>query len=76
MAKNPASVRVIQTVPKTGDLETHLRVVEVEGVRVVELRDYVPSLGEYGRGYWLPLNTDSIFSLINGLTEVARTEGQ
>lgn len=76
MAKSPASVRVIQTVPKTGDLETHLRVVEVEGVRVVELRDYVPSLGEYGRGYWLPLNTDSIFSLINGLTEVARTEGQ
>jgi hypothetical protein len=49
--------------------------VEVEGVRVIELRDYIPSLDEYGRGYWFPLNSDTIFSLINGLTDIARSEG-
>lgn len=74
MSKDPASTRVIQTVEKSSDLECHLRVVEIEGVNVVEMRDYIPSLQEYGRGYWLPLRSDVIFSLINGLTDVARAE--
>lgn len=76
MAKKPAKVAVLQTIPKATDLECHLRIVEVEGVRVVELRDYIPSLKEYGRGYWVPLETESIFSLINGLTEAAREAGE
>lgn len=74
MAKNPATSRVVQTVHKAPDLECHMRVVEVEGVKVVELRDYIPSLDTYGRGYWLPLRADDVFSLINGLTEVVRSE--
>jgi hypothetical protein len=75
MAKNPASARVVQTIAKATDLECRVRIVEVEGVRVIELRDYIPSLDEYGRGYWFPLNSDTIFSLINGLTDIARSEG-
>lgn len=74
MSKNPASVRVIQKIEKAPDLECHIRIVEIESVKVVELRDYIPSLKEYGRGYWIPLKADSVFSIINGLTEVARTE--
>jgi hypothetical protein len=74
MAKRPASTRVVQNVEKSTDLECHLRVVEVEGVKVVELRDYIPSLKSYGRGYWVPLEEAKIFSLINGLTEIARSE--
>jgi len=74
VAKKPASTRVVQTVNKASDLECHLRVVDVEGVRVVEFRDYVPSLKTYGRGYWIPLTEDDIFSLINGLTEISRSE--
>lgn len=75
MAKNPAAARVVQTIRKATDLECRVRFVEVEGVRVIELRDYIPSLDEYGRGYWFPLNADTIFSLINGLTDIAQTEG-
>jgi len=75
MAKNPAAVRVVQTIPKATDLECHVRIVDVEGVRVIELRDFIPSLEEYGRGYWFPLNSDTIFSLINGMTDVAKSEG-
>lgn len=68
----PAKISVLQSVHKGTDLECHLRIVEVEGIRVVEFRDYIPSLGEYGRGYWVPGSADEIFSLINGLTEAAR----
>lgn len=74
MAKNPSKARVTQVVNKAPDLECHLRVVEVEGVKVIELRDYIPSLSTYGRGYWIPLNPEEVFSLINGLTEIVRSE--
>lgn len=74
MSKDPAKVAVVQKIEKAPDMECHIRIVEVEGVRVVEFRDFIPSLKEYGRGYWFPLNAESVFSIINGLTEVARTE--
>lgn len=74
MAKKPASTRVVQTVSKGSDLECHLRVVEVEDVKVIEFRDYIPSLKTYGRGYWIPLSEEEIFSMVNGLTEIARSE--
>lgn len=74
MTKSPAKTRVVQTIPKAADLECHMRVVEIEGVRVVEMRDYIPSLKTYGRGYWVPLRTDEVFALINGLTEIVNSE--
>jgi len=74
MPKKPASTRVVQSIKKGPDLECHLRVVDVEGTRVVEFRDYIPSLRSYGRGYWIPLTEDEVFSMVNGLTEVARSE--
>ena len=74
MAKKPASTRVVQTVSKGPDLECHLRVVNIEGTKVVEFRDYIPSLKTYGRGYWIPLTEEDIFSMVNGLTEIARSE--
>lgn len=40
----------------------------------MEFRDYIPSLKAYGRGYWLPLRSEDVFSVINGLTEVVRSE--
>lgn len=46
---------LILSVPKQPDIDTHVRVVRVEGVEVLEIRDYIDSLGEYGRGYWFPL---------------------
>lgn len=74
MSKNPASVRVVAALPKAADLECHIRVVEVEDVRVVEFRDFIPSLEEYGRGYWLPMTEAAIYGAINGLTEVVNSE--
>lgn len=74
MGKKPAKVRVVGVLPKAPDLECHIRIVEVENVRVVELRDYIPSLDEYGRGYWLPLTEAAIYGAINALTEVVNSE--
>lgn len=74
MAINPASARVVGVVQKAPDLECHVRVVEVENVKVVELRDFIPSLGEYGRGYWVPISEDSIYGIVSLLTEVAQVE--
>jgi len=74
MTKKPATAKVVQAIAKAPDLECHVRVVEIDGVKVVELRDYIPSLQVYGRGYWIPLQSDDVFSLINGLTEVVKTE--
>ena len=74
MTKSPASIRVLQTIPKAPDLECHLRVIEVEGIKVLELRDFIPSLGSYGRGYWIPLRPEEVFSLINGMTDAVNSE--
>lgn len=74
MVTNPANTRVVSTILKAPDLECHVRVVEVDGVRVVEFRDYIPSLDEYGRGYWLPLTQASLYGAMNGLTDVLNSE--
>jgi hypothetical protein len=74
MSKNPAKSRVIGVLPKAADLECHVRVVEVENVRVLEFRDYIPSLEEYGRGFWLPLTEASLFGAVNAITEILNSE--
>lgn len=74
MVANPAETRVVSVITKAPDLECHIRIVDVEGVRVVELRDYIPSLGEYGRGYWMPLTQASLYGLMNGFTETLNSE--
>lgn len=74
MSKTPAKASVLGDVIKAPDLRMHVRVVEVDGMRVAELRDYIPSLGEYGRGYWIPLTESAIYGVIAALQEVANDE--
>lgn len=73
MPKNPANTRVHQLIRKAGDLECHLRVIEVEGVRVLEFRDFIPSTQSYGRGYWIPLEDSAVLALIKGLSNIPGT---
>lgn len=61
------SAEVLSTIRKTADLETHVRLVEVDGVSVLELRDYIPSLKEYGRGYWIPADGATVSQLAQAL---------
>lgn len=56
---------------KANDLVTHVRTVNVDGVQVVELRDYIPSLGDYGRGYWIPREPEALSAVIDALVKIA-----
>lgn len=49
-----------------------LRTLDIEGLTVVEFRDYIPTLGETGRGYWFPYDTSVIAHLIE-ILERAKT---
>lgn len=68
MTTSPARTRTIVQIDKAPDLKSHLRYVEVDGVQVIELRDWVPSLGEYRRGYWFP--ADERQALIKALQDM------
>ena len=77
MAKRIAKETLLVRLAKAPDLETHLRLVEVdgigiEGIGVVEIRDYIPSLAEYGRGYWFTMDDEnSLRKIGNALIDLA-----
>jgi hypothetical protein len=74
MAINPATTTLIRTIYKAPDLECHIRTVEVENVILWEMRDYIPSLDTYGRGYWLPLTDASMTALRESLDLIESME--
>lgn len=45
---------VVETLPLADDLDLHVSVVEVGGVRGVDIRNYIPSTQTYGRGVIVP----------------------
>lgn len=49
------TIKHLTTQQKYADLEVHVRVVEADGTRFVDIRDFVPSTELYGRGIMLPL---------------------
>lgn len=53
---------------KLPDLDTHVRRIEVDGQVRIELRDYIVSLGEHGRGYWFP--EDDLDDVIDALIAI------
>ena len=60
---------VLARIPKAQDLEVHVRRLNIDGVEVIELRDYIVSLKEYGRGYWVPANAAAVSELIKALQD-------
>lgn len=72
---DPSTTRVYGKIQKAPDLEAHLRVVEVDGIRMLEMRDYILSIGEYGRGYWAPLTGEVLRILAASLHTLKSDEG-
>jgi hypothetical protein len=50
----PVRYELLGTVVKAQDLLIAVRVAVVEGERVIDVRDYVPSIDFYGRGITIP----------------------
>jgi hypothetical protein len=63
---------VLQIMPKADDLEVHLCKARLDGVTVIDIRDYIPSLGVYGRGTTLPWNTGTLKLLKGGVAAAER----
>lgn len=56
----PILRRILGKVVKADDLEVHTCMASLEGVTVLDIREYVPSTGMYGRGTTLPWNTETL----------------
>jgi hypothetical protein len=48
--------------------------VEIDNVRVLEFRDFIPSLSEYGRGYWVPMTEGAVYGILTVLNETVTSE--
>lgn len=53
------------------DLEIHVSTLTVAGVKLREIRNYIPSTGEYGRGITAPAGLPAN-EIITGLIEANR----
>lgn len=58
---------VHKTVPKTSDIEIHVSSLSTEYGEFVEIREYVVSLEQYGRGITFPASLRD--DIINGLDD-------
>jgi hypothetical protein len=58
---------------KQTDLETHVRLAEIDNNKFVLVTDYIPSLNQHGRGYSIPYDNNIILEFISAL--VAIVEG-
>lgn len=64
--------QILWSAPKAADLEAHLRLVTIEDVQFLEIRDFIVSTGEYGRGYWLPFGALDLMGLAAELTAISK----
>lgn len=71
-AKKPAPIKrvVLSRIPKADDLEVHVSKATLNGVVVIDVRDYVPSLKKYGRGTTLPASAETLKALTDAVWEV------
>lgn len=56
----PINRKVIAIVTKAEDLQVHTCIASLNGVTVLDIRDFIPSTNTYGRGTTLPWNTESL----------------
>lgn len=61
----------LAVLPKSADLQTHVRLLRLEERTIVEFVDFVPSLGEFGRGYWITVTEAAVLDeLIAALEKI------
>lgn len=70
--KSPMTHTVYAVVPKGIDSEVHVRTAQLDGIEYAELREWIPSLKEYGRGMWFPSDKSSIDQVIAGLNAIKK----
>lgn len=71
----PIFREVLAKVVKAEDLEVHTCRARIDGVTVLDIRDYCPSTGLYGRGTTLPWNTETLKVLRAALRNPGASDG-
>lgn len=66
----PVRQRVLARLYKAQDVETHVRLVEIDKTISVAISDYIVSLDEYGRSYWLPRDEASLRLVAQALSQI------
>lgn len=66
----PVRQRVLARFDKAQDLETHVRLVEIDTITSLAISDYIISLDEYGRSYWLPRDPASLKLVAQALSNI------
>jgi hypothetical protein len=66
---------VLAKVTKADDLEVHACKARIDGVVVLDIRDYIPSTKTYGRGTSLPWNTESLKVLRSAMAQALKEAG-
>lgn len=69
----PINRKVLAIVSKAEDLEVHTCKASMNGVTVLDIRDFVPSTKTYGRGTTLPWNTETL-KVLAAAIQVARRD--
>lgn len=54
MTAQPTRDKVMKKLRKGPDLELHIKLTWIDGLEFVNIRNYVPSAGEYGKGVLFP----------------------
>ncbi len=76
MAEQEDFGRKVHTrVPYVADREVHVSTVEApDGLLLFDLREFIPSLGAYGRGLTLPMNL--LNHVMDGLEDIWDAHGR
>lgn len=61
---------LVDRIHRDDDLEIHVREVACEGLRLIDIREYIPSRGVYGHGIMFPKNlTEQVHAGIEQVTQ-------
>lgn len=70
----PFTREVLLSTPRRFDLEIHVsKIGAPEGLEYADIREFIPSLGQYGRGILLPV--DKIASVADALLSLSGSDG-
>lgn len=72
LSANSNHVRTVHTsVPKAADVEIHVSEIDSgEHGNYVEIREYIPSIEQYGRGLTFPWDADNLDDVIAALKDI------
>lgn len=70
-----AQERVVHTrAKKTDDIEIHVSSLDTEYGLFTDIREFIVSLNQYGRGLTFPARSDLLDTVLNGLEDATTRE--